>query len=175
MIGVRGAEIIVRKRFGIDLSDTGSTHLPVLISVLSRTCCDVLELGTGKYSTPILHELCEAQKRRLFSYESNRSYYEKVKHFQTELHSVEHVKSFDQANIEQDWGLVFIDHAPAKRRVVDIERVSVYADYIVCHDTEPEPDYIYDYSETFKNFLYRWDYTKFETHTTVLSVRREWE
>ena len=175
MIGVRGAEIIVKKRFGIDLSDTGSTHLPVLISALSRTSGDVLELGTGKYSTPVLHELCEEQKRRLFSYESNRDYYERVKHFQTRLHSVEHIENFDEASIEQDWSLVFIDHAPADRRIVDIERVKTHSDYIVCHDTEPESDCIYEYSKTFKNFLYRWDYTKFETHTTVLSVRREWE
>jgi len=175
MIGIREAEIIVKKRFGIDLSDTGSTHLPVLVSVLSRTDGDVLELGTGKFSTPVLHEFCEIMGRRLFSYESNKEYYDKVKSLQTKLHSIEYVENFSQASIEQDWSLVFIDHRPADRRVVDIKRVSGYADYIVCHDTEPESDYIYGYSGTFKNFPYRWDYTKFKTHTTVVSTKRIWE
>ena len=34
------------------------SHLPVLIHLMNHTTGDVLELGTGLYSTPYLHHAC---------------------------------------------------------------------------------------------------------------------
>ena len=42
-----------------------SSHLPVLIKLMAMTSGDVLEVGTGIYSTPFLHWACFSQGRNL--------------------------------------------------------------------------------------------------------------
>jgi len=175
MINVTDAEKIIRERFGFDLVHTGSTHLPVLVSALSRTKGAVLELGTGLFSSPVLHELCAEQGRELVSYEDNKKYYDLAITRQSELHPVNFIASYDLADIKREWGVVLIDHHPPQRRVTDIIRVANCADYIVCHDAEPRNDHVYRYSTVSALFKYNWTYDKFKTHTTVFSNRMEWK
>ena len=51
-----------------------SSHLPVLIKIMSITTGDVLEIGTGIYSTPFLHWACFGKKRNILSIENNDKY-----------------------------------------------------------------------------------------------------
>jgi len=175
MITVEEAEVIVRERFGFDLVHTGSTHLPVLISALSRTNGAVLEMGTGLFSSPVLHELCMEQERLLVSYEDNKKYCELAAKRQADLHRVNFVTSYDLADVKLAWGVVLIDQHPPMRRATDIIRVANLAEYIVCHDAEPEMDYAYRYSTVAPLFKYSWTYDKFKTHTTVFSNWSEWK
>ena len=47
------------------------SHLPVLIKMVLMTDGPILELGTGFFSTPVLHWLCAEKKRKLVSYDSS--------------------------------------------------------------------------------------------------------
>ncbi len=112
-----------------------STHMPLLVKTLSLTSGDVLEMGVGLFSTPLLHWMCSPAGRRLVSYESDPSYYEVFKQFEDEYHKVVFVENWDDADIEKPWDVAFIDHAPALRRREDVRRLANLAKYIVIHDS----------------------------------------
>ena len=54
-----------------------ASHYPLLIKVMQITSGDVLELGMGMASTPLLHWLCFDTGRNLISYENNKKYYDR--------------------------------------------------------------------------------------------------
>jgi len=131
------------------------------------TSGDVLEMGMGYFSTPILHWLCISQKRILISYENDPTYYYRFD-VDNIFHSAYLVKSWDDAPIEKFWDVVLIDHAPSERRKVDIARLANWAKYIVIHDTRSNQEKHYQYKEIWHLFKYRWDYNV-HCQTTVVS------
>lgn len=147
------------------------SYLPVLVKCLSLTTGDVLELGTGIFSTPILHWICSAQKRNLVSYENDGKYFDlfNIKSYENEFHQIHLIDDWDSIEIEKEWDVVFVDHKPAERRKIDILRVANFADFIVIHDTCWRDDKHYHYKEIFPLFKYRYDYNDYRPHTTVLS------
>jgi len=175
------------------------THLPVLVRAFELSEGDVLELGTGFFSTNILRWLCEMSGRTLYSYETDMYWYNrairKPTSFQTDGDSdtealmltdgdlesdtdkVFKVDSFDEIDLScKHWGLALIDQHPTSRRIVDIKRLVNLVDYIVIHDTNPEyEDYRhgrrkgYRYSEIWPLFKYRYDFTKYNPNTSVVS------
>lgn len=152
-----------------------ATHLPLLLRAVVATTGPVLELGIGEGSTRALHAICEEQGRMLMSCETDVRW---LKRFEldltTRLHSFHHVErhEWERADIDHPWSVVLIDHRPARRRRHDALRLANLAEYIVCHDTEPEIDRFYRYSTIWKEF-------KFVLHsedvprTTVLSNLRD--
>src|SRR3990167_11435146 len=100
-----------------------SSHLPILIKLLSITDGDVLEMGIGFYSTPYLHWAC-FEKRRLVSYENNPQYYRYNKGYTygNPLHEMYLIDSWDQADIERPWDVALIDHSPEMRRQEEAKR-----------------------------------------------------
>jgi len=48
-----------------------ATHLPLLLRMFEMSSGDVLEMGTGYFSTLVLRWYCEMFERELYSYESN--------------------------------------------------------------------------------------------------------
>ena len=145
-----------------------STHIPLFIRVLLESEGDVVEFGGGIYSTPFLHWFCKYQNRKLTTYENHPDYYEYEKKFQSNLHRVKFVKSWDDINIDERVGIVFIDHHPSNRRSVDAIKFKDKADYIIIHDTERDDD-SYDYSRIWPHFKYRYDYKDAKPYTTVVS------
>lgn|SRR3989344_1801803 len=149
--------------------DWGS-HFPVLIKILEVSDGTVLELGTGVFSTPLLHTLCQVRNRQLVSYESDPYYVERHSDFITPLHQINLVTNWDDVKIEDTlWDVAFIDHKPERRRKIEVERLANTAKYIILHDSETRNDKLYKYSETYSLFKYRFDYTACYPHTTVLS------
>ena len=147
-----------------------SSHLPLLVKVMAISTGSVLEMGTGPFSTPILHWLCFDQNRPLISYDNDRQYLELNKKFEGGLHQVKYVANWDEAKIEDThWGLVFIDHAPPERRHIDVARVANTADYIVIHDSQRHLDPYFHYKKIYGLFKYKYVYRKVKPHTTVLS------
>jgi hypothetical protein len=59
----------------IYLSKNETTFVELLIRVLRVSEGDVVELGTGTTSTPLLHWLCKDMDRRLISYENDIDFY----------------------------------------------------------------------------------------------------
>ena len=148
------------------------SHIPVLIDVFRNSKGPVLELGTGPFSTPLLHTLCVDNKRTLISFENNPEFFNMHETFVNEFHQINLIDDWDKADIENThWGLVLVDQRPAERRVAEIKRLVNNADYIAIHDSEPDKTGTYHYDLIYPLFKYRLDYILRPdyAHTTVLS------
>ncbi|HCQ31617.1 TPA: hypothetical protein DIU27_04535 [Candidatus Collierbacteria bacterium] len=147
-----------------------ATHVPVLTRAFDLSEGDVLEIGTGYFSTTLLDWLCAISGRKLVSYETDPRWYEKTKRMQSDYHDIIFVENWDAIPLDQKhWGLAFIDHAPHARRSVEIKRLKDKAEYIVAHDTEPRSEKLYGYPNIYSLFKYRFDDKRVEPWTSVLS------
>lgn len=146
-----------------------ATHLPVICRSfieLINSNGNVLELGMGDYSTPILHELCF--NRKLVSIESSKGWYSKFINYVTEKHEIKLITDWDNLpEYEQDWDIVFVDQAPAKDRMISIKALGNKSKIIIVHDTEIKSTYVYKYDLSL--FKYKSEYKRFEVETTVVS------
>lgn len=153
------------------LHPSWGSHLPLLTKVMRVSQGPVLELGTGLFSTPLLHWLCIDQQRELVSCENFREYYDLLKPFETATHKIVYIENDDWKgqNFEDTrWGMVLMDHHPKGRRGKDAMRLADKADYIVVHDSDREGN-PFHYDEAFPLFKYRYDWDYQSPHTTVLS------
>jgi tRNA A58 N-methylase Trm61 len=147
-----------------------ASHIVLLTRVFDKSQGDVLELGTGYFSTLLLHWLATVAKRRVVSYETQKHWYERARRWQSEFHDIVFCRNLDEADFDQrHWGMVFIDHGPNSRRPTDIRRLADKCDYMVIHDTPPEWDDRYGYSAIWPLFKYRYDYAGMFPPTTVVS------
>lgn len=154
-----------------------STFLPVLMEAVNRTSGDVLELGAGVFSTPVLHWMCKKGKRRLVTIENDEKWFNfsrwrfRFGSNQPVQHRFVFVKNWDDAEryINKEWDVVLIDHSPSERRIVEIEKLANLAKYIVVHDADSFQEKNYHYSKIFPLFKYRYDFTEVEPATMVLS------
>jgi len=149
-----------------------STHLPVLMEVMRRSNGDVLELGPGVFSTPVLHWMCETKKRNLLTIETDPKWFRFCsKYFRTDLHKFMRVENWDQAKeaINKEWDVAFVDHSPSGRRITEIKQLASLAKYIVVHDSDEWKDYEYHYSKIYPLFKYRFDFKEADHNTVLLS------
>lgn len=145
--------------FNINCSFNYGTHLPALLKVMSLTDGDVLELGTGVFSTPLLHYLCMLNGRNLVSYDNDAKWDKWVGYYRAPFHKILYVDNWDDADIERPWDVALVDHSPSIRRKEDIRRLANHAKYIVVHDTTKTYYHTYKYHEIWDLFQYRkvWD------------------
>ena len=146
-----------------------STHIPVLLQALKLTSGDVLELGSGVFSTPLLHWVCTAEKRNLLTVDNDLDFYTWEKDFTNSYHKFLFVEDWDLAKIEKNWDVVLVDHSPAERRIYDIERLLNFAKFIIVHDTNFRHDHMYHYSRIYDLFLYKYTFGGVYPSTGVLS------
>ena len=151
------------------ISKAWSTHLPVLIKVMKETNGDVLELGTGLYSTPYLHWECYLTKRKIVSYDNNPNISKYMIQYRDSFHEVHEIEDWDKIEIEKHWDVVLVDHAPGVRRSMEVRRLANFAKYLVLHDSEPRNDPHYKYNEIYSLFKYRFDFKDAVPNTTILS------
>lgn len=148
-----------------------STHFPILVKVVQMTDGPILEMGSGLFSTPLLHWLCFDKKRKLITCEAYQHYLEFANRFKTEWHEVTYVKPQKQAFFNDKFSVVFIDHSPKKplTRGGDALQFNDTAEYIVLHDAGVDAHDKYGYKEIYNQFKYVYHYDKVYPHTTVLS------
>lgn len=154
-----------------------STHNALLLKVLDASEGDVVELGGGAFSTPLLHWYCKNKGRQLITYEDNFDYYNFEKQFQSRHHRIRFVKNWDEVDVTKHRGLVFIDHGGKAsrdgwkgiRRGIDAIRFKDTADYIVMHDTEPKGYKAYGYDKVWPQFKYRFDWEECIPMASVVS------
>jgi hypothetical protein len=140
------------------------THLPYLSRLCSNTNGHIIELGSGYFSTPLLHWTTQHNGKIFRSYETNKNWAD------TMGEPVSYIENWEKANFfEMRWTIAFIDHGHALLRKEHAMALKDNADYIVLHDTEPKNEHIYRYSELWKHFLYRRDFNQIEPHTTIVS------
>ena len=83
----------------------------------------------------------------------------------TPNHEIIAVTNYDQAPVK-DYGVIFIDHGPAKARGVALKKFRGHADIFVCHDSEDTHCEYWPYASDFK---YRADCYRLRPATTALS------
>ena len=151
-----------------NLSKNYTTHITMLTKILQLSKGDVIECGGGIFSTPLLHWMCKDMDRNLITYEQDPEYYKFERAFQSRQHRIRFVENWDDIQIPQSVGMVFIDHHPAPRRMIELERFKDVADYIVVHDTE-RPSREYNRQEVFDLFKYQYTWKACKPWTSVFS------
>lgn len=148
-----------------------STHFPMLIKTVMMTKGTILEVGSGLFSTPLLHWLCFDTKRKLITCERHAHYMDFANKFKTDNHEVLYVKELEKVKFNEHFSVVFIDHTPKKPRTRgdDALMFKDKADYIVLHDAGVDGNEKYGYEQLYPHFKYRHDWTGCLPHTTVLS------
>lgn len=149
------------------------SHLPILCKAYELGDGPILEMGSGMWSTPILHQLARARgKRRILTLETDPKWYEINKSmFESPMHEFKLVEDWETENLidETHWGLVLVDHRPAKRRHKDIIRLKYRAHYILAHDTEPEINKYYRFDRCNEHFRFKYEFKEITPNTTVYS------
>lgn len=150
----------------VDITKGWSTHMPVLISLFGKTTGPIMEVGSGVYSTPLLHWLCSLSGRALVTYEKDANFIRLANEYRDTFHEVHLVN--DYADIPQTgrFGFIFIDHCGHDRGNT-VVRLKDNADYVVIHDSNVVRKNAYQVA--FPHFKYRKDYDKEIPWTTVLS------
>ena len=144
------------------------SHLPVLIKAIAITKRNVLELGTGLYSTPFLHWAC-FPNRKLISYENNPESYKLNRQYGVGLHEVRFIKRWEELNLEgMFFDVALVDNSPSRHRSIEIEKLAHIATYIIVHDTQRNFKFC-NLEKIYPLFKYRIDYVKISPTTTVLS------
>jgi len=156
-----------RARFGNP--EPVASHLILLTRVFDLSKGPVLELGTGYFSTLLLHWLATTYQRQVYSYESKPYWYQRAKKYESQYHHIVLCADWPSAPIEQTWGMAFVDHSPGLQRPREVIRLAPWAAYIVIHDTQQESDGEYQFSTAWPSFKYRYDYTKVLPWTSVVS------
>lgn len=125
-------------------SDPFATHQKFLEFYIKKTSGDILEFGSGFGSTQFIRDLLKNTKRKLITYENNKTWFEDmiVKIPPNENHQYVYVKDWDDVinSIPKfNWSIVFIDQTPWSARVTTMEHFKNYAEYIIIHDIDYYP------------------------------------
>lgn len=123
------------KPLTIDYAKGWSTHIPVLIKLFGITDGPIMEIGTGVYSTPILHWLCHPTKRKLVSYENNADFIALAKEYKSSYHLIKYIDDYRNIIADCHYSIILIDHAEHYRGETAVN-LSHSADYIVLHDAD---------------------------------------
>ena len=135
------------------------THMPILAAaVLDAGPGPILEYGVGFYSTPLLHLFAHEQGRELLSLESDAAWADRFGGLRDERHKIIAPPSWEASEAivdaaAKDWAVVFIDHGPNERRLVDARRLANRAEYVVMHDWD---DAAPTYAEMATLFKHKW-------------------
>jgi hypothetical protein len=159
-------------------SGLGSHKLALLAASILTAQHDkpVMEMGCGYYSTILLHRIIvNEQKRFLLSTDTDREWLLKFEtNMSSSLHQFRHINQtseWDNVGLDRPrWSIVFIDHKPGERRVIDIIRLANVSDIVIVHDTETSS---YNYESGLAKYSYRYRYNYLPTHTDVLSKNNE--
>jgi hypothetical protein len=151
-----------------------ASHQPVLIHMLNTiTEGDVLEIGIGDHSTPILNLICGKQDRNILSIETDKNWVDKFKELKNNKHDIQFISREELIRLgnplfERKYSIAFIDGEVAADRQVFIEAVK--ADYIIIHDTDCVVNNIKnDFNYNFSIFKHVHHFTSCTPMTSVLS------
>lgn len=148
------------------------SHQPVLSYVLDKIDKPVLELGSGMYSTQLIHEQVKDKGIEIVTVDHDRGWLKKYEPLKSSKHKlvfcrVAHAKDFYKANIKP-WGLVFVDIGDWTSRGYAVLTLKNSTDYMIIHDCDYFPgnnsprrrlfgkvneDGTRDYSDVFKYWI----------------------
>ena len=166
------------------LDNTFGSHVIPLLASLWATDGAILELGSGWHSTPMVHRLSSQQNRQVLTSDGTYAWLKKFIFLASDRHDLFFVDTNNtqaKGNLSEDvhvvsswgaigeqqqhWGCIFVDHAPAMQRIVELQRLRNNADLLVVHDTEPNHDRVYRVQKLLNTFNYRTIFGKGWTNT----------
>lgn len=138
---------MTKQEFLHDVKNNDLDHRILLWEALQLTKGTVVEFGSGHGSTPYLKDYCRKNKRSFRSYDHNKEW--------ADVTGATLVpdKNWDSVNLTEV-DVLFIDHAPGERRMVDIVKYKDIAKILVIHDTEPPADHGYKTRQYYPGFKY---------------------
>ena len=147
------------------------THLPCLMKAVEKTDGDILELGTGIFSTPYLRYTAMLQNRKLVSRENFKPWYDfMLKYWKpNDNHRIEFVEDYGDCPTYKNWDIVLIDQTPDSSRAEEAIRLKDLAKYIIVHDSNPSNYKVTGYDKLFPHFKYKIDWMGDNNRATVLS------
>ena len=153
---------------GFESTNDWDSHRNMLWLALCNTKGKVVELGSGDGSTDLLMSYCAFNQRVFKSFETNVTWAQRT--------GSAIVKSYleplteSRIRREQNFGMLFIDCAPAEIRkelIFDYRNIS---DVILVHDSELSSSYVYGLESVLNSFKYRLNYAPSgNPHTTAIS------
>lgn len=162
-----------------ELASSYGTHMACLVAAAVHTDGPILEMGAGDYSTPLLHSVCSKNERYLLSTDTDQKWLSYFTDMENDWHKFKYVKVYeddweinpqpnewDAIGGDRHWSVVFIDHRPGERRVIDIARLRNNTEIFVVHDTEQSEYY---YEPLLSSFRYKYVDKRYTTQTTVVS------
>jgi len=125
---------------GTSNTETWGSHQPLLIHLVNTiTDGNVIEMGMGDNSTPLLHLLCEKQGRKLYSYDFEEKWFNKFLNYQNDDHRIfllnENLFKQEIYKFEFHYSIAFIDSHPAWTRQHSIDILKDKVDYFIIHDS----------------------------------------
>jgi hypothetical protein len=166
---------IIKHYVPVPLESGYGSHKIALLAASILTAQDggpAMEMGCGYYSTILLHQiLVNEQKRYLLSTDTDREWLSKFEaNFSSPTHQFRHISrtsDWDNVGIDRPrWSIVFIDHKPGERRVVDMIRLANVSDVVIVHDSETSS---YNYEQGLSLYPYKYRYNYLSTNTDVIS------
>lgn len=121
-----------------------ATHQPVLLRVLRETTGNVLELGCGNGSTPLIHAFSVKYGRTVVSVDSDASFVNMFSKYKSDLHSFQVSRNWTQTLTEcakRSWDVVLIDHGSWESRAEAFRLLKPVAKYLVLHDCDYFPEH----------------------------------
>lgn len=153
------------------------SHIPVLTKLLAVIDKPVVELGMGWNSTPLLHWLCKDKGLFLTSFESDHEWIKLFMDFADAGHDIELIDFVERKphfSCHADFGVVFVDHRPARKRRDSVRYFADKSDYIVLHDSELSDNPAYKYTPLYSEFRYVFEYTRVgQPNTVILSNKKD--
>lgn len=145
------------------------THVPVLKEILAISSGSVVEFGCGHGSTPLVNKYANDKGIKCYTFDSNPEWigqftnyngdYHKIIPIEDSLDSWEHIL-FTKILSIRHISLAFIDQSPWEARVLCLDKIKQYADYVILHDCDyfprngllgkPNGTYSGDFSDVFK-------------------------
>lgn len=134
--------------------DGFGTHQPFLRVYIERTDGNILEFGTGNFSTTFILDYLDIYNkthntnRKLISIENNLQWLNKMKELHPENKNHQYIyvdeskysyTDFIHNFPKYDWSIVFIDQTPWEARNITMQHFKDSAKYILIHDVDYFP------------------------------------
>lgn len=120
-------------RAATGLVDPYSTHQEALVFAALSTSGSILELGCGNYSTPILNQICNLQKRDFKIISSNKNWLDKYDY----VLNKELISKWESYVFKEKYGMVFLDNEQLTiNRLELIPKIFKITNTIVVHDAD---------------------------------------
>ena len=152
--------------------DPYASHLPALSFILGRlgpSVRSILEVGSGFYSTPLLHAFCAGSKAEHVILESDETWRNSISSLFDGVIQLFDAESLPDEVVQRQWGLAFIDGPVEASRAQHAIRLKDTADVIVLHDSNPNWDVAYGYSAIIPLWKHAHHFTETYPHTLVLT------